>query len=389
MRKRLILILTALCVVAYSNAQLHADSFPHYTIYAMCDMAELIVEGKYVGDNRVEITHIHKASEHLPHDAREIEVVDLDKHDRRLWRWSGAGKDRTIETNRVVLFLLHQPKENKWRPVAGIGSGSCGVFWYDDARCYGYAQAMNPGDYVLLSGENRLPRNRIPKNIDALRPEVKTGLENAARWQLALAIEDPEAKAKALAAYLMKRTAPGGDVRTYSQQAIEHIREVAGYAVPTIIEMLENRRPEDDLSYPVAALGLAGPAAKPAVPLLCTLLESPGRVALTSVFHVLERAGDPKAIQHVRPFLQHDNFRVACSAGRALAAFNDVESFDDIAGLALANMKKKHQYDVRDLLKSLHALDPKRARPIIERAAKHPGLPDVKWQIDNILKRGK
>ena len=104
------------------------------------------------------------------------------------------------------------------------------------------------------------------------------------------------------------------------------------------------------------------------------LLESPRNASRYYVLSALRTAGDPAAIPYVRPMLEVADAQVSANAATTLAAFGDRESFDAIAAVLPLKFKRDDFAQVRDLLHALHALDPNRARPLIERVANDPAF---------------
>jgi len=370
-------------VLVIAGGAARADEFPMTPVDRMCDEAELIIEGEYLGNNKVRIARIHRQSAELPEGTKEITIHLLDKHDRLVERtWDKKGTP--LATRQLVVFLA-KGKEG-WQALHTIDAegacGSCGLFWFDDDACYGYSQWMNPGPYALYKGQ--VGGGRVPKDVAALRKEIAAGLENSRRWRAALAIKDPGEKARALTAYLLPRTSPQGDKGTYLWASREPLRELGGDAVPALLDVLKDARPDDQLDAAVLSLYDLGPKAKSAVPLLCKLLGAPKQATADYVLSALETAGDPQAIEHVRPVLKNRVFSVAVRAAQTLAALKDKESFDQMAALVPEKAEKSQQYYLRDLLNALHRLDPERARPIILKAAEQPALSDLRDQIDGL-----
>ncbi len=290
-------ILPALFVAIFAlPTTLWADDFPDYTVDAMCDMADVIIEGTYLGKNGVQIDKVYKSSPLLPKEPKRIEVSQLDKHSRTLWR-GFRNDDKTLETRSLVLFLV-QKKPGEWVSMSTIDGegqcGSCGLFWFDDSACYGYTQAMNPGPYVLLPPEDA-PR-RIPKAIRDLRTDIKTGLANFREWQRSLAIENSAEKAWALSRYLLKNTSLKGDKGTYLYAVRKPMAALGKDAVPALIEVLRTTPAGEKLNQAVFILSDIGPLAAPAVPDLITLLGEPDRAYAGSVLYALGSTGDPRAV---------------------------------------------------------------------------------------------
>jgi HEAT repeat protein len=117
-----------------------------------------------------------------------------------------------------------------------------------------------------------------------------------------------------------------------------------------------------------------GPSAKEALPQLNELLSSPERAYTGYVLSALLSIGDPAAIPHIRPFLKSKEFRVAVTAAQALTALKDNDSFDEMAALVPEEPTKENDQAnyVCDLLNALYDMNPEKAKPIVEKTAKHP-----------------
>lgn len=360
-----------------------AGLLPGFTVDAMCDQSEMIVEGKYLGDNKVKILRIYKKSEHFKKNPKELEIDYFDKHSRLIYN-GFMRKGTILKTNNVVLFLTYNEKINKWDSLYTIdkqdGCGSCGLFWYDNIACYGYIQIKNPGPYVLVSSKE-IKGHRIPKNIKVLRSEIINGLINSRRWRSSLALENPSEKAKALAKYLLSSTSPKYDKGTYHYLVRDHLPQLKEHAVSVLIETLRKSQPKDDLNQIVLILYDIGYDAKPAVPFLCKLLNCPRQVYTGYVLSAIKTANDPIAIKDVRPFLKHKDFEIAATAAETLGALNDKESFESIVSLIPNILKKEEQDKILKLLDALYLLDKKRAKPIIKKISNDSALSDIKHLI--------
>lgn len=292
-----------------------ADIFPQHTVDKMCDKADVIIEGTYLGWDTVRIDKSHKTSPMLKKDSRTVEVARLRKHSRTLG-YDFRGKGKVIKTKKLVLFLVHRTKTNKWESIATIAAGSCGLFWFDDATCYGYTQPMNPGPYVLFPAGDFA--RRVPKTVEKLRADIKTGLANSREWRRSLAIEDPSKKAQALARYLLKSTSPKGDKGTYLYAVRKPIAALGKSAVPALIQVLRTAPADRKLDTAVLVLYDIGPPAARAIPELRALLDRPDRAFTGYVLLALGSTGDARAIPDLSKYLKSDNARLAKDAREAL-----------------------------------------------------------------------
>jgi len=321
------MLLAALLTVCGLQANAWADTFPHLSIDDMCDRADLIVEGTDLGKNKIRINKVLKESPFLPKDSRIVEVMELERHNRKLW--SGIPDNTSeIATRKFVLFLVYQKETGKWKSLSNAEEsgkwGSCGLFWFDRSTCYGYAQMSNPGPYELVTAE--YAEGRIPETIEDLRIAIRTGLANSREWRRSLAIVDPVEKARALARYLLKSTSPKGDKGTYQHRVRKPLAALGRSAVPVLIDVLRNRPRGEKLDGVVLVLYDIGPPAAEAVPELRSLLTEPERAFTGYVLSALGSTGDPRAVPDLEKYLQSDDERLAKDAKKALARLRERRS---------------------------------------------------------------
>lgn len=369
------LVRCAAALTLAGGAALRARPLPRPGVDELCVRAELIIEGEHLGNDRVKIVRVYKTSDRLDGNAAEIVVQHVDKYVRVLTRPRAA----TIQTNKLVLFLTYQPETRTWRSLYTTDQegqwGSAGLFWFDDQTCYGYTQPSTFQGYALAPGNDGRPKRfRVPKDIHDMRARIQLGMENLRRWQAVLAVKDPAQQARQMARYLLPRTAPKGYKSAFRVELRHRLAELGRHAVPVLIDVVKNAKPDERLNDAVLILYDIGVAARPAVPLLCELLESPRNTSRYYVLSALRTAGDPAAIPYVRPMLEVADTQVAANAAKTLAAFGDHESFDAIAAVLPLKFNRDDLVHARDLLHALHTLDPKRARPLIERVASDPAF---------------
>lgn len=327
------LTVAAMALIAALTLQglVQAEDFPHDTVDAMCDEAEVILEGVWLGDNRVKIDRVHKPSPLLKEESGAVEVSQLNEHSRTV----GDGFDLAktpLETKKLVLFLVREKKTGKWESIATINRegqcGSCGLFWFDDATCYGYQQVMNPGPYVLMTAKHseNFDPNRIPKTIQALRKEIEIGLANSREWRRSLAIEDPTQRAQSLARYLLKSSTPKGDKGTYREAVRKPLAALGKDAVPVLIQILRTAPDGERLDTTVLCLYDIGPPAAQALPELHALLTQPDRAFTGYVLSALGSTGDARAVGDLEQYAKSNDERLAKDAKEALARLRKLQS---------------------------------------------------------------
>lgn len=296
------------------------ESFPHYTIDMMCDKAELIVAGTYQGNNNVEVDDILKASPRGEPQGQGIEVARLDEHSRELF--SGFQKTgKRVTTDRLVLFLEFDEEQEQWQSIATIGEantvGSCGLFWVEGKQCFSYGQFMNPGPFVLVDKDG--PHSRVSESYEALLKQVEIGLANSTEWRKSLAIEDPAARADALARYLLQSTAPYGDQGSYMSAVRKPLAELGSVAVPAVLSALDASKHDDRLNTAVLVIYDIGPPAIEAVPKLRDLLdEADSKVAKYYLLVAMASTGDPSVEADIQKYSDGKHGVQASEAREAL-----------------------------------------------------------------------
>ena len=357
-------------------ALMQGGILPRSSVQKMCFTADLILTGTHIGNGKLRVEHVFYECVPTTKTIKTVDIPSIPKHSKIINEFFVRGKDvPPINTKRLVLFLI-KAKDGTLEPIHMIGKGSQGLFWYDDGACYGYTQVVNPGPYCLTRSKPGISRGRIPNGRIAMWEEIKIGLEQRIQWEAIAATEDPVARAHKMAAYLLPHTAPEG--YTGSVNLRKKIREIGPEALPALVEVIKRAKHGDNLNTTVLILydiGLSYPEAlRPAVPLLCDLLQNPGPTSCYYILSPLKAAGDPQAISFVRPLLKHNSKQVRGQAARALAAMKDLESFTSITALIEdpPNPKDRVGYTL-EAARSLFELDPERARPIIEKIESHPG----------------
>ncbi len=296
-----------------------AGTLPHYTINVMCDKADTIIEGTYLGGNKVKIDKVLKASELLDDKTETIEVSRLNEHGKTFWDDSVL-KGKTLETKKLVLFLSWDNALGKWESISTIDrNGTCGsrgLFWHDDSSCYAYIQVLNPGPYVLISAKEA--DGLIPETLADMRTDIVTGLANSREWQRSLEIEDPSKKAKALARYLLKSTSPQEGKGSYLHAVREPLVALGEDAIPALMHVLRTAPAGERLDVTVLVLYDIGSPSAQALPELRKLLAQPERVYTGYVLSALGSTGDKRAKSDLERYAKSSNERLAKYAKDAL-----------------------------------------------------------------------
>lgn len=372
-----------LLVILLVASSARAGIMPRDSVVQMCASAELIVEGTAdeTGDGFT-ISAIHHDPSGKLESGDRIVVIHLSRHSR--------GSDHPFSTEQLpnttlqaVLFLSSTKQDHQYTPMscyadAEKGGGSRGLLWWNEKKCFGYAQMMNPGPYMLTDANS----SHGTPDIKALRTEIDKGLETAARWHTMQAIGDPVEKAQAIADAWQE----GGRIRSLLSLRKE-LRAIGKPAVPTLIDLLETAPRDARLNEVVLTLydiGLSDPKAIAATTdHLIDRLNDPGPTARYYILCALTAARDKKAIPAIRPYLTNEKpgLQVRVQAAQALAAMGDRASFETIDSLldeVIDQPRGRNGNDgfseTVDLLNVLNQLDPERAKASIQRIRDTPGL---------------
>jgi hypothetical protein len=278
-------------------------------------------------------------------------------------------------------------KDNVWflRRRTGIygqdpGTGNLGIVDPEDL------QPLDLKEYFELYLNNH-PEDALKAyaaNHPKVAPRIQHWLDHLATttdWEAVKVIQDPQAKARKMASYLRPATAPKG-AGELDRALRQEMPKLGADAVPALIEVLRaGMTNREDLNRAVLILYDIGKPAQPAVPVLCELLQEPGKTSRYYICSALKTAQDPKAIPFVRPMLESEDMQTATEAAEALAAMGDTESFDAIAAL-LPHLKaiktSMDELHMHDLLKVLHHLDRQRAAPIVKRYMEDPAWAEMR-----------
>ena len=323
--RKVVSLATLVAILGY-QATLLADMLPSYSVDEMCDMADLIVEGDWLGNDAIRIDRIYKGASFLEGGARTVAVSRLGAHSKVPWHGANVGEG-PLRANRAVLFLDRDKTTGEWRSISTDADnefgfcGSCGLFWVDGTAAYGYEQSRNPGPYEIVSASRR--GGRVPKSAEALRADIESGLANSREWRRSLALPGRVEKARALARYLLKSTSPPGDKGSYLYAVRRPLASLGEDAIPSLIRVLRTAPAGERLDPTVLILYDIGPAAAQAIPDLIDLLPGPERAFTGYVLSALGATGDPTALPALEGYIKSNDERLASDATKAIAMLKD------------------------------------------------------------------
>ncbi len=353
----------------------------------MCHESDAVVEGRIQSGDELRVEHVYKDARSVIQKGGTIRITGLDKHDRVVGRrMDGTGGTR-LDTTHVVAFLRYDARTKRWTPVAPWDSagrglqGSSGIYWADGGRLYHYDQAENPGPTYLIESQS-------PASVAELRRAIQVGLSKSKQFRAALALEDPEAKAVALAQYLIPRGPRRGRDSTFRYRVRKPMRSLGSHAVSALMKELGKHSHREDLREVLVILYDLGPAATPAARQLISLLDKHEFHSNHSyAISALRRIGDRSAIPALRRVFERGGIGRAAEAAEALAALGDVESFVRIAQRLPQDPVPGDCWKIAQLLEALHTLDASKARVHVERFVDHPAMKHARDRVAHLTKR--
>ena len=364
-----------------------AEMFPVFPIPWYCHEADLAVEGRVLKGDALRVERIHKGAARGVKVGDTITVLGLGRHDRVAERELGGNGGTPLTADRVVLFLRQDAASKSWKPMATSEApaqgrlGSAGMYWIQGEEVFVYSQMMNPGPLFLT-------RASSPYTLAELRNATLRGVRNSEAFHTVLALKDPQAKARALIAYLLQSTSPVGRDTTFRYHVRELLAPLGVHALPLLMEALKVRAQREDVSGVLMILYDLGPRAKPAVPLLTALLD--GRDRRNVHYHTIQALrsiGDKAALPALRRVFERGDLTVAGEAAETLAALKDADSYDRIAKRLPTDPLTRDVYNVARLLEALYTLDPAKAREPIMRYAELPAMKGAGGRLRRIIRQ--
>lgn len=363
----------------------------------MCYHVPLIVEGVWTQGNTVRISKIYKSPPDFNPRTTSIEVDHLSESDLHLGMDWGQNDRKLLTTRKVVLFLY--PNENKdalWRTVGSMeepgGYTHIGLYFYDANHCYMYSQVMNPGGLVLGEVPEFIQEART---ITELRGDIRTGLSIAKEFDALMAIEDPAVRIPRLCDYQLASAAPQGYKDVFRAQTRQQglLAPYPEYAVPRLIQLLQQRTSEDIVTNVVLSLYDMKEAAAPALPALCMFMAdsySDNKLELHSSavnysMDVMQKVGDASVIPCVQPYLHKGKPWLRAKAAETLAFFKDKDSYEDMKALLPANPTQQDSYTMVTVLKAMVQLDKAKTLPLLQELTGLPEMKQVKPQLEKMI----
>lgn len=228
-----------------------AADIPRYSIEAMCELADAIVEGEHLGEGRFEVQRVYQLRRG-PSISRTVEVPFIAKQPPQI-ATSGLKEPTGIATSHALLFLNR--KADYWAPVGIATGGARGVIWIGEEECYWYVQWSNPGGLRLESRKQDGWGSRgVVFDEDPL-DETSSSISINQRWRDNLEERNPILKSKELARYLTRSTSPARDFRFYARMARQQLASEPAHSSLAVVDAIKHSRSSDSLDDCVAAMG--------------------------------------------------------------------------------------------------------------------------------------
>lgn len=381
---RLASVLIALLLLISAASPVAGDLSPTSTIQQMCFDADVIVAGRVVRPDRVQVERSFFVR---PADADDqqrrrkgrerLHVPGLSEHDLALGPTLRPDHVRPVLEPDAVYLFLKSAEDGTLQPIHVAGRGSQGVVWISNGRCHRYRQTFTPGPFSLHAVSSP---SRDPATEAALVREIQVGLALRFQWEAIHSIEDRRQRAQAMVAFILPTTGPKA-LEPYTLNLRQELTPLRADVVDPLVAALQHGVHGATLVNQVVLtlydIGGTDPEAiRPTVPQLIRLLENPPEDA--SPYYLLapiEAAADPRAIEVTRGYLDHQDGQVRAQAAQALAAMNDVPSYERISAILEASLDpQKALGETLELAEALFKLDSARAVPTIQAVEQKLGV---------------
>jgi len=358
---------------------------PHPSAYRMANLAQWIVEGRLLGDGRIEVATEYHVAPGVG-TTRVFAVPSLAAMPRVPFDWNGRTHE-PIRVDTVLLFLQANPDDGAWEPLHLLEGRARGVLWFAGDEVWGYAQQINPGPYELTRWQDRDGDQSTPADPPGVRREIAAGLVARQRWQATLAIADPERRAAAVADWFSPRTSPDGarwqerewpDLQAAAQALGERM-------VAPLAKLIATDPDEGAVGAAVRVLCDLQTEARDAVPAAIGRLRDLRGARAFDLLRLLRAAQDPRAIDVLRDQVASAAPFAAAEAGLALHCCGDAEAAARLRARLTADSDGTLAVaEIAALLDALHDIDAAAAEALVR--TRFAQL-DALWTQRNWLRR--
>ncbi len=376
-----------------------ADLHPSLSIIDMCFKADAIVEGHYLGEDKVLVGIIYKTHPMLKDT---LEVRNLDMH------------FKLPNVNKLLLFLsfnnpddywntvtLHynnhikSPKpENGWNPLdpyyysslfenrdaqtSSIDSliGSSGVIWIHDTVCYRYYQLMNPGGYGLLEMNQEEVFGALEggkyDRLKGIRDEIRMHIQEMHLWNNIAALPEPE-RSRQFSLFLLKKTSPlPANGWYYSYKVFSnHIQGKVKIEFPFLFEQLQRADTSEDLKNLLTMFRYVQVDKDKLMPVLGEMLTVKSKFKkdyTSTIIWLYSYLQDKKSFPYLRQIFEYNSYYKR-KAALVLCELQDRRYYEPIKSYLVHPLVNFDNADREDL-SALYKLNPHKATRIIKQLAK-------------------
>ena len=313
--------LLAAAVLFAGDPPVRWEMLPHPSVFRMAGQARAIVEGQANGKGVVTITKrwFVQPGDQIGATISVPSLAEMSKAPGPLARIAGAVP---IQPVAVLLFLKANPKGDVWVPLHLIGKAARGVIWETKAAPWGYSQSINPGPYALRQWQFVQNNRQVAASMKQVRAMVAAGVAARDRWQRALAIVDPVARANALGKWFSPETSPDG--KWWRERVWPDLLKASDQLGEVMVKPLARIVKASSAPPAVAAaadgLGRLGHRARAGAPALIARLRDLRGAEPIFLVRALHRLADPRATNVLRDMVAHKDLFVAMEAAIALHA---------------------------------------------------------------------
>ncbi|MDJ1499959.1 hypothetical protein [Xanthocytophaga agilis] len=395
------ILLVWLLILSVEDAK--ADLHPSISIIDMCFKADAVIEGRYLGDDKVVIERIYKAHFMLT-DTLEVRNMDIHfsfpavnhlilfvsfNHPEDYWNnvASQYGQQKTSKPENgwnsldpyycSTLFLRDYDTAYKIKTIMTDSIiGSSGVIWFQNTTCYRYYQVTNPGGFGLFDMMREegfwIVKGHRFNGLEDLRYEISKCIEEVGIWKQTIQISDTIEKARQLSKFLLQKTTPVPYSYWYYSAMIARNGMIGmeKIAFPFLFEQLQKADTSEYLDNLLMVLENVLVDNNLLIPALCNLKHSKQELDKDyrqMIIRLLEKTQDKKAIPCLRKFFEEDSL-YKTEAAFVLCTLKDIDYYSELEAF-LTQPPINFDSEDRRRLKALYVLDSKKATPIIRRMA--------------------
>jgi len=303
------LLLALLCAGAAC-----AETAPYHDFYAQCAQAHAVVLGHLKEGDTAGIDEWLMAPSNLSQPPSEITIAELSQNSRDVS--IDFRKQKFLPAQRFLAIL--EWDKDRWRIVnnfTSIGqSGSLGLFWLHEGKCYRYFTDSFGHDPDLHLAEGRQlsepDDSMFSRETDHIADEksllvtAREAVADTKHWHELLADPDKPRRAASIWAYLLPSLSPIHQRKTFDFLARQEIARLGPEAVPAFLQTLSSRQPGEKVERLIYAFLRVTTDTRTAAPALVALLPESTPPFQYYLLQAFAKMDDRSLLPVIEPYLQ-------------------------------------------------------------------------------------